>query len=209
METKTCKGCEESKPLSEFYKHKRAQDGRQGKCKSCFAARSSSRYESKKEEIKVQQKEYRDSNRDAVRAKNNAGYASNKESLAPKRKAWRDQNKGAMKECSRRWYIENKDRAIANAVAFREANPGYATAKARKYQASKLQRTPPWADMSAIAELYAEAKRLEELTGIQFHVDHIVPLQGELVSGLHVPANLQLLPARENLSKSNSFEVAA
>jgi len=79
----------------------------------------------------------------------------------------------------------------------------------RRRQAAQLQRTPPWADMSAIAEFYVEAKRLEELTGIQFHVDHIVPLQGELVSGLHVPANLQLLPAHENLSKSNSFEVAA
>ena len=83
---------------------------------------------------------------------------------------------------------------------------GKATAKNVARRAAKLQQTPSWANDQLIAAYYKEAKRLEELTGIQFHVDHIIPLQGELVSGLHVETNLQLLPAHENLGKSNRFD---
>ena len=75
-----------------------------------------------------------------------------------------------------------------------------------KARAAKLQRRPSWANKQLIDAFYKEAKRLEELTGIQFHVDHIIPMQGELVSGLDVETNLQLIPAHENLGKSNSFD---
>ena len=106
-------------------------------------------------------------------------------------------------------YQANREKKAEYAKKYYEANKGDFYFRRGKARAARIQRTPQWADMSAVAEFYAEAKRLEELTGIQFHVDHIVPLQGEMVSGLHVPANLQLLTAHENLSKSNSFEVAA
>lgn len=66
------------------------------------------------------------------------------------------------------------------------------------YRASKIDRTPKWVDQDKLKEVYKKCP-----TGM--HVDHIIPLNGDNVSGLHVPENLQYLTAKENLSKSNKF----
>jgi excisionase family DNA binding protein len=70
----------------------------------------------------------------------------------------------------------------------------------------RRMRMPPWANGAAIRAIYAEAKRLTAETGIEYHVDHVIPLVGERVSGLHVETNLQVLPKRDNLLKRNRFE---
>lgn len=67
-----------------------------------------------------------------------------------------------------------------------------------RYRLSKINRTPSWSDLDKIKEIYLNCP-------YDHHVDHIIPLQGERVSGLHVPENLQYLPARENLSKGNRY----
>lgn len=69
--------------------------------------------------------------------------------------------------------------------------------------AAKLKATPPWVDKDAIKEFYIEARARSERTGRAHHVDHIVPLRGKTVCGLHVPANLQVLEAEPNKRKSN------
>jgi len=69
----------------------------------------------------------------------------------------------------------------------------------RQYKLARLNRTPAWANQSKIAEIYQEARKL----GLT--VDHIIPLCGKLVSGLHVENNLQLLPGPTNFSKGNSY----
>ena len=69
-----------------------------------------------------------------------------------------------------------------------------------------MQRTPKWLsvdDLWLMEEAYTLAKLRNDVTGILWHVDHIVPLQGNSVSGLHVPWNLRVIPAIENMSKGN------
>src|SRR5271165_3915827 len=80
------------------------------------------------------------------------------------------------------------------------------TFKSAKYRAAKLKRTPHWLTQEhwkQIEAFYIEAKRLTQVTGIPHEVDHIVPLQGKNVSGLHVPWNLQILTESQNCSKNN------
>lgn len=74
-----------------------------------------------------------------------------------------------------------------------------ANAWSKAYKTAKLKRTPAWADLKAIQHFY-------EACPAGYHVDHIIPLQGKLVSGLHVLENLQYLPASDNCSKNNTFD---
>lgn len=83
----------------------------------------------------------------------------------------------------------------------------YRTAAVAKRRSIKLRATPRWADYGEILAIYEKARRMTEETGIQHHVDHIVPLIHPKVCGLHVHGNLQVLTATENCSKSNKFEI--
>ena len=107
-------------------------------------------------------------------------------------------NYGRAKEYNRHgreYYSRNKDK-------WREI-------KARR-RAAKLQATPPWVDSEylwMISEVYSLAPLREECTGVKWEVDHIVPLQGKYVCGLHVPWNLQVITQKENRMKGNKYEV--
>ena len=74
------------------------------------------------------------------------------------------------------------------------------------------QARPGWVDREfadlVFSEAYRLAERRKEITGFAWHVDHIIPLKNKLVSGLHVPTNIQVIPAITNKQKFNSFVVA-
>lgn len=89
---------------------------------------------------------------------------------------------------------------------YRRAHPTqYATYKARRRAAEKA---PSWASDLCIAAVYSIAERLRQSTGVKFAVDHVIPLQGRRVSGLHVRDNLQILTSSDNSRKFNKFVVA-
>jgi hypothetical protein len=97
---------------------------------------------------------------------------------------------------------------LAYGRAWGKANPGKALAHCRLRQLAKLRRTPAWADLKRIRELYVLAARLSKEMCIKMHVDHVFPLKGKHVSGLHVPENLRIISAVKNIRKSNKFNGA-
>lgn len=131
----------------------------------------------------------------------------NKDALNARSRNWKAKNQGYIKSYNEQ-YRKNNAEIVKNASKnWRNANRSHKTALENKRRASKLNATPPWLSKEhydQINLIYAHAKECEMLTGDKYHVDHIVPLQGENVSGLHVPWNLQVLPADLNIKKSNS-----
>ena len=91
--------------------------------------------------------------------------------------------------------------------AYKRNNKDKVNANVAERRAKKLQATPLWYDMEkgVIESLYERAETLTEETGIQHHVDHVIPLQHERICGLHCLANLQILTDKDNLEKSNKF----
>lgn len=84
-----------------------------------------------------------------------------------------------------------------------ERHHAQALADAAARRAGLGKATPPWVDRRAIKAVYADCMARTKATGIPHEVDHIVPLQGTFVSGLHVPWNLRVITATENRKKSN------
>lgn len=81
--------------------------------------------------------------------------------------------------------------------------PDAEAAKVAKRRAARINATPAWADGVKMLAIYAECRRISISTGVVHHVDHIVPLESDLVCGLHCEANLQILTGAENLKKHN------
>lgn len=92
-----------------------------------------------------------------------------------------------------------KERNNKASLAWAKRHPGKALAKVRKRELSKLERIPAWADLVKIKDFYANRPN-------GMVIDHIIPLNGLLVSGLHCEANLQYLCPKENSSKGNNFD---
>jgi len=121
-------------------------------------------------------KEYYKANRDRINASNLKRYYLNHEE--------------SKKKCLD-YYYNNKDVVFNNCA---------------KRRAAKTSSIPNWVDeqhYKRIKSIYSTCRKVSETTEIPHHVDHIVPLQGENICGLHVWWNLRIIPAKENLSKGN------
>ena len=119
---------------------------------------------------------------------------------------WQKSNPEKCVENTKNWQEQNPDQVKITSQNYRKNNKGKINANTAKYAASKLQRTPKWlADIhfQQIGIFYDSADRLTKELGIKFEVDHVIPLQGDNVSGLHVPWNLQVITAKENHVKGN------
>jgi hypothetical protein len=178
--TKTCKGCAQIKPMSLFYKDKQAKDSCSTYCKECTKAKVNAAYRNNKEVHNARSNAYRRKNMPKIRA-----IAAN----------YREKNREKINAYSNEWVKSNRLNSTLNTA---------------KYRSAKLQRTPAWLtefDLLKIKCLYQLAAMRTRESGYTWDVDHIIPLKGKLVSGLHVPDNLRVIPARENKRKLNKYEV--
>ncbi len=187
---KVCKKCKIEKKVDDFYKSKTNKDGLYSLCKKCHYKRG---------------KEYVNKNRDAINEKSRKWKSKNKESVKLSYKKWYDKNKNSEDG----YYNINKDvikkrRKLASSKYIKK-NRQKLTFKEATRRASKKNATPNWYEKDKIKLLYEKCKELGNITGLNYHVDHIIPLTHPDVCGLHVWANLQILEASENASKNNKF----
>lgn len=122
------------------------------------------------------------------------------------KRKWQIANKDKVAEYDKVWQQSNKDKKAKNYKNWQLNNRHKVNSYNSKRRALEVSATPAWLTTehkSQIESFYWLAKMQNELTDDVYHVDHMIPLKGKTVCGLHVPWNLQVLVAKENLSKSN------
>ena len=119
-------------------------------------------------------------------------------------------NREVAKQRASEWYYSNyeyaRKRQNKYCANWKRVNSDKHCALQNKRRADKLKATPSWLSKEQLKDieiLYTLAKETTLKTKELHHVDHIIPLRGKTVCGLHVPWNLQVIPAKENLRKSN------
>lgn len=150
----------------------------------CDKLRSQSYYINNSNKVKAKQ-QVRD-----IKAYNRKYYLENIEKESERRKARYWNNPEAARESTRQWSKQNPEKV---------------NCKGSKRRVISSKATPSWADVQVMESFYREAANISVETGLPHEVDHIVPLQSDIVCGLHNHFNLQVLTKTENCSKGNRF----
>lgn len=176
---KQCRACGEHKSPDDFY-------WRRCKCKACICRASAA---------------WKKANPERRRATMRAWHQANADSERERQRAWREANPDRHRKNALDWQRDNPERSREIRYVYIRANRGKVRNWCARRRAAQRRAVPAWADHAAIEAIYTEAASRAG----KWHVDHIVPLQGATVSGLHCEANLQILPSHENESKHNKW----
>ena len=166
--------------------------------------------EKTKECFAVQRRQCKDCRAQYLSEMKKQRYLKNPEKYIDETRQWRLQNIEKKQSYRKKEYANNRACAIISSRDYRQNNKDKVVFWSRHRQLVKLERVPKWFDSKErwmIDEIYILARLCTKLTGVPWHVDHIIPLQGKLVSGLHTANNLQVILGRDNQSKSNKFTV--
>ena len=178
MTSKTCTKCGLDKDFSNYNKAKLGKLGLTSVCKPCIAVQAVDYQKRAKHRISEYGKKYRKEKANRISIQRAAHTLANKERLGSYARNWG------------------------------QANPGKVNAKTAKRRAAKRNATPKWLSkehLKQIESFYLESTRLTKETGVKYEVDHIVPILGKNVMGLHVPWNLRVVTRSENRKKSYKF----
>jgi hypothetical protein len=176
---KTCTGCLAEKPLDGFYRDKNLKDGHSYYCKECVKQLATIWYLKNKTRPDRAPARTAEQIRAVDRARSKAKWVSmTEEARETKREAFR------------RWSAKYPEKVRQ---------------RSRLREARAAHQKPRWAKQSLMNDIYRLATIATRETGIQFTVDHIVPLKSRLVCGLHVEHNLTILEASANFKKGNKF----
>ncbi len=220
---KVCKVCKVENKKGDYYKSKRHKDGLFSECKTCHKIKIKKREHDNPESLlkkKKYQENYRKENKEKSKDYASNYYRTNKDVFSKRSKEYRSTNKEKIKDQKNKWVSKNKEHVQNyhkkwvddNPVSRKEHSKTYRQKEssksnslyhANKRRADKINATPKWTDLGKVKILYEKAKWLESLTGLKYHVDHIIPLKGKNVCGLHIWENLQILEASLNCSKGN------
>ena len=154
---------------------------------------------------------WRKNNPDAVKAYSKKYYWENLQACTERANKWVEQNYDYVLQRRREYYQKNLQKCRAVSKRWRDNNKErisiHNAINRPKRDERLIKATPEWVDQGSIVIKYKERDCLNRMTGLPHHVDHIVPLKGKNICGLHVPWNLRVILARDNLSKSNKWEI--
>jgi hypothetical protein len=145
-------------------------------------------------------------NKDTVQATAKAWRAANPDKVEASQKKYVKANRAKRAAATKAWIKANPEKHAAAKRAWDEENRAKLSAYSARWRRDCRQATPPWADFEAILRFYEEAQRLTLETGIPHHVDHVIPIKGKTVCGLHVQTNLRVITASENCQKHNTLD---
>lgn len=182
-----CKDCNKVYDNTKFTKSKKCQYGITHRCLKC-----------ENDKFKKNKKEFYDKNKDILARKAKEKY---------KLKSNTKEFKNKCKKANRKYYKKNKHIINKKTSNYKKNNPDKHAFHESIRRCKKLKATPKWSDLDKIKVLYEKAKWLGSLTGLKYHVDHVIPLQGNNICGLHIWENLQILESSLNCSKNNNWEV--
>jgi hypothetical protein len=202
---KTCTKCKMEKELFEFSKKAGGKDGLQRQCKQCAASYLKKYYFENKEKVDAINLAWRSANPGKVAATRRKWICDNQEKTIESRNKWLKANPEKRLAARKKWNDENAARRHVSGKKWSVRNPEKVSANTARRRAKKLNANPNWAIDFLIEEAYDLAQKRTVSTGFAWHLDHIVPLNSNLVCGLHSHTNIRVIPGIENHSKSNKY----
>jgi hypothetical protein len=200
MVFKQCVICKAEKDTTNFHKKQHGKYGVSSRCKPCD-------YEYSKKYWKESSRIYREKNREKIRANSRTIYLANPEKANEATKKSRTKHYDRYITYSRNYELENKEARLLKSRMYAKNNPHKVAAISSKRRTKQKNATPIWSNIEMTKRIYKLRDRLNTLAGhIKYHVDHVIPLNAKLASGLHVPNNLKIELASVNMSKRNTFE---